>query len=229
MSARPRFPTRSRAAMLDMARAGAPAARLQGRLALRFPLGRRAGRGGPLSARGQHPARHDPAEPGARAGPAARHQLWRAGRAHRRRGAVSAAPVEQSIDAQAGASAARRARRRRRRRAASRPAPTASARRRVRSPSLLAHRRGGADRARNSVEDAGDASGRGGRPRRLHREAGRGQGHPPHERHAGLSDRVRPAEHGDAAGRPAARSASGCSGSAGSRTRASRGGCPTRW
>ena len=47
---------------------GAPAARLQGRVALRFPLGRRAGRGRHLSAGGQHPARNDPLEPGARAG-----------------------------------------------------------------------------------------------------------------------------------------------------------------
>ena len=55
-------------AMMDMAARGAPAARLPRRLALRLPLGRRAGRGRPLSARGQHPARHDAAEPGARAG-----------------------------------------------------------------------------------------------------------------------------------------------------------------
>ena len=53
---------------MDMAAQGAPAARLQGRLALRLPLGRRAGRGRPLPARDQHPAGHDPAQPGARAG-----------------------------------------------------------------------------------------------------------------------------------------------------------------
>ena len=47
--------------MLDMARTGAQLARLQGRVALRFPLGRRAGRGGDLSARGQYPAGHDTA------------------------------------------------------------------------------------------------------------------------------------------------------------------------
>ena len=56
--------------MLDMAARGAPAARLQGRVAVRLPLGRRAGRGRPLSARGQHPARNDPVEPCARAGEA---------------------------------------------------------------------------------------------------------------------------------------------------------------
>ena len=46
----------------------APPARLPGRLALGFPLGRRAGRRRAVSARGQHPARHDAAQPGARAG-----------------------------------------------------------------------------------------------------------------------------------------------------------------
>ena len=53
-----------------MALRGAPAARLPGRVALRLPLGRRAGRRRALPARGQHPAGHDPAEPGARAGQA---------------------------------------------------------------------------------------------------------------------------------------------------------------
>ena len=65
-------PVRNRAGDDGHGRAGAPAARLQGRVALRFPLGRRAGRGGHLSARGQHPARHDPAQPGSRAGAGSR-------------------------------------------------------------------------------------------------------------------------------------------------------------
>ena len=48
-------------AMMDMAREVASAARLQGRVALGFPLGRRAGRGRALSARSQHAAGNDPA------------------------------------------------------------------------------------------------------------------------------------------------------------------------
>ena len=75
------------AAMLDMAAKAHQIARLQGRVALRLPLGRRAGRGGPLPARNQHPAGHDPAQPGPRAGALPRHRLWRAGRAADRRGA----------------------------------------------------------------------------------------------------------------------------------------------
>ncbi len=44
------------------------------------------GEAGSLSARGQHPAGHDPAKPGSRAGAAEGHQLWRAGRTNARRG-----------------------------------------------------------------------------------------------------------------------------------------------
>ena len=69
------------AAMMDDGRARPPIARLQGRLALRFPLGRGAGRGGPLPARDQHPAGHDSAQPGSRAGAGQGHRLWRARRA----------------------------------------------------------------------------------------------------------------------------------------------------
>ena len=52
----------------DYRAAGAPPARLPRHQPLGLPLGRRAGRGRAVPARDQHPAGHDPAQPGARAG-----------------------------------------------------------------------------------------------------------------------------------------------------------------
>ncbi len=65
----------------------APLARMQGRVALGFPLGRRARRRRAVPARGQHPARHDPAQPGPRAGEVSRHELRGSRPEDRRRGA----------------------------------------------------------------------------------------------------------------------------------------------
>ena len=48
------------------------------------------GEDGLYPARGEHPARHDPAQPGARAGAGARHRLCRAGRADRGGGVMTA-------------------------------------------------------------------------------------------------------------------------------------------
>ena len=73
--------------MMDMALAAHRLLGCKGASRSRFPLGRCAGRGRRLPARGQHPAGHDAPEPGARAGAAEGHQLWRAGRADHRRSA----------------------------------------------------------------------------------------------------------------------------------------------
>ncbi|CAA9289691.1 MAG: D-alanine--D-alanine ligase, partial [uncultured Acetobacteraceae bacterium] len=59
-------------------RGGAPGARLPRHLPRRFPLRRHGGRAGAARAPGgQHPARHDPHQPGAGAGRALRHRLPR--------------------------------------------------------------------------------------------------------------------------------------------------------
>ena len=72
--------------------ARACAARLQGRIALRFPLGRRTRRRRHLPARGQYPAGNDSAQPRARAGEAQGHCLWRVGRTADRGGVAVTLP-----------------------------------------------------------------------------------------------------------------------------------------
>jgi len=67
-----------------------------GGVALGFPLGRRTWPGGHLSARGQHPARHDAAQPRARTGACDRHRLCRAGRTHRGGRPVSSTRIKRA-------------------------------------------------------------------------------------------------------------------------------------
>ena len=68
-------------AMMDMAVQGASAARLPRSLAVRLPLGRRAGRSRHFSFGSQHSTRNDPLEPCAGAGEGAWHRLryWLSG------------------------------------------------------------------------------------------------------------------------------------------------------
>ena len=118
MSARPTFPTRSRRRRW---RWRCEAHRLLGcRGASRsdFRWDDEQGVDGPLSARGQHPARHDAAEPGARAGAgiaASTMPSWSSGSWRRRydaRGSRAAAPrgARRAAEAARGAAAQRRAR-----------------------------------------------------------------------------------------------------------------------
>ena len=90
------------AAMLDMAAKAHRLLGCKGASRSDFRWDDRAGRGRPLSARNQHPAGHDPAQPGPRARQIPRHRLWRAGRAADRRGArMSAAHVRRGRVARA--------------------------------------------------------------------------------------------------------------------------------
>ena len=74
-------------AMMAMALRAHQLARLQGRVALGLPLGRRAGRGRAVLARDQHPAGDDPAQPRPRAGASRRASAmanWSSGSSPRR-------------------------------------------------------------------------------------------------------------------------------------------------
>ena len=198
------IPEEIAAAAMTMAIEGAPGARLPRLLARRFPLGRRAGRGRPLSARDQHPARNDSAQPGARAGPLSRHELCRAG-PEDRGGSVMSKAIARGSQARGKAegSGARQGAS-----AAARRAAGAGASRRG-APAELVDLPRDDDRARRrpalGASDPADGRRHAGRERRrdgLRDEAGRDQGRRPYPPDRRLQHRLRPAFHGDAAGRP---------------------------
>ena len=145
---------------------------------------------GPLSARGQHPAGHDAAEPGARAGAGARHRLCRAGRADRGGGVMTARIARGGAGAAAGRGARRRrsaAAARKAGRSSRRPARSARLRAGLRRggsaagcSAAMTVRGGGRRGARLPPAAARRHRARRGRRRgRLHRAAGRDQGRAP--------------------------------------------------